>query len=106
VHLAELGLPSLFGGRGAPLDRRGQPATAGKFAFPTAPGSKVSADCYPLRMCEAFWPDLGGQVKSTNESEPKKRSVHHSALGEAAEQALGMSKDARKVSSARTASPG
>jgi len=74
------------------------PATAGKFAFPTAPGSKISADCYPLRMCEAFWPDLGGQVKSTNESDPKKRSVHHPALGEAAEQALGMSKDARKVS--------
>jgi len=72
------------------------PATAGKFQFPTAPGAKIPADEYPRRMCEAFWPDLGGEVPSVDKKS-KDPKVDHDALGEAAEQALGMPKGARKL---------
>jgi hypothetical protein len=74
------------------------PATAGKFAFPAAPDSRISRDLYPLRMCEAFWPELRGEVKATKPGDPKSSKVDHTALGQAAERVLGMPKDARKVS--------
>ncbi|HEX9605000.1 MAG TPA: N-acetylmuramoyl-L-alanine amidase [Myxococcales bacterium] len=74
------------------------PATAGKFGFPAAPDSRISADKYPLRMCEAFWPELRGEVKATKPGDPKNSKVDHTALGQATERVLGMAKDARKVS--------
>jgi cell wall-associated NlpC family hydrolase len=71
------------------------PATAGKFKFPTAPSSAIPGDQYPRRMCEAFWPDLGGRVKSVpSKSDP---SVDHTALRTAAEKALGMPEGAAKL---------
>ena len=71
------------------------PATAGKFKFPTAPSSGIPEDQYPRRMCEAFWPDLGGRVESVpSKSDP---SVDHTALRTAAEKALGMPEGAAKL---------
>jgi len=68
------------------------PATAGKVAFPSAASSRFGADRYPERMCEAFWPQLEGEVAA------KSNKVDHTALREAAEQALGMDKGAAKLS--------
>src|SRR5262249_17955304 len=68
------------------------PASAGKFDFPTAADSKFPSDWYPPRMCEAFWPNLKGQVAA------KGGKVDHAALREAAEKALGMPSGAAKVS--------
>ena len=68
------------------------PTTAGKFAFPTAPDAKMDATHYPRRMCEAFWPDLKGQVAA------KGGKVDHVELRSAAEKALGMAAGASKVS--------
>jgi hypothetical protein len=49
-------------------------------------------------MCEAFWPELRGEVKGTKPADPKSSKVDHTALGHAAERVLGMAKDARIVS--------
>ena len=68
------------------------PASAGKFSFPTAASSQFPADWYPSRMCEGLWPDLKGQVAA------KGGKVDHAALREAAEKALGMSPGAAKLS--------
>ena len=59
-------------------------ATRGTFQFPTKAGSRIAADHYAQRMCEAFWPALGGKVNATG------NNVDHTGLMNKAAAALGI----------------
>lgn len=67
------------------------PQTKGRFAFPHKDGSEIPEEQYPRRLMEAFWPDLGGQVK------PDRGHIPHDDLRLHAETVLGMTKDSSKV---------
>ena len=59
----------------------------GSFKFPRVDGTTIPAEHYGRLMCEAFWPDLKGEVSASS------NTTNHTALVNKAADALGMDHD-------------